>query len=65
MMITGEKNIKRYRLFVLKSALEFEIKTGIKLVRGQSAYTRIKNEFKLKGNKKKVLEQFIDKECLI
>ena len=43
-MIIGENNIKRYRLFVLKSALAFEIKTGFQLARGQSAYARIKNE---------------------
>ena len=60
MMITGKENIKKYRLFVLKNALEFEIKNAIQLVRGQSAYARIKNEFKLKGNKQKVLEQFVE-----
>ena len=59
MMITGKENIKRYRLFVLKNALSLEIKTGMKVVRGQTAYTRIKNEFNLKGNKQKVLDQFI------
>jgi len=59
MLITGEENIKRYRLFVLKSALELEVKTGMKVSRGQTAYARIKNEFNLKGNKQKVLDQFI------
>ena len=59
MLITGEENIKRYRLFVLKSALELEIKTEMKVARGQTAYTRIKNEFNLKGNRQKVLDQFI------
>jgi len=53
MLITGEENIKRYRLFVLKSALELEVKTGMKVARGQTAYARIKNEFNLKGNKQK------------
>ena len=60
MMITGKNNIERYRLFVLKSALAFEIKNKMQLVRGQSAYARIKNEFRLKGNKQKVLEQFVE-----
>ena len=64
-MITGENNIKRYRLFVLKSALAFEIKTGFQLARGQSAYARIKNEFRLKGNKQKVLDQFVEINNLI
>ena len=50
MLITGEENIKRYSLFVLKSALELEVKTGMKVARGQTAYARIKNEFNLKGN---------------
>ena len=32
MMITGKNNIERYRLFVLKSALAFEIKWLKKII---------------------------------
>ena len=59
MLITGKDNIARYRLFAMKAMLQLEISTGMKVVRGQTAYARIKNEFNLKGNKQKVLDQFI------
>ena len=58
MMITGEDNIKKFRLIALKHALDLEIKTGMKVSRGRTAYSIIKNEFNLKGNKQKVLNQF-------
>ena len=50
--------IDRYRLLVLRSALKLEIK-GMKK-RGKSAYSIIKQEFNLKGNKQKVLNQLND-----
>ena len=50
MLITGEENIKRYRLFVLKNALELEVKTGMKVARGQTAYASINNGFNLNIN---------------
>ena len=58
-VITGKENIERYRLLVLKTKLQLEISTGMKITRGQTAYARIKNEFNLKCNKQKVLDQFI------
>ena len=60
MLITGKDNIERYRLFAMKAMLQLEISTGMKVVRGQTAYARIKNEFNLKGNKQKVLDQFVE-----
>ena len=60
MLITGEDNIKKFRLIALKHALDLEIKTGMRIHRGRTAYSIIKDEFKLKGNKQKVLEQFIE-----
>ena len=58
MMITGEDNIKKFRLIALKHALDLEIKTGMRIHRGRTAYSIIKNEFNLKGNKQNVLNQF-------
>ena len=58
MMITGKDNIKKLRLITLKHALDLEIKTGMRIHRGRTAYSIIKDEFKLKGNKQKVLNQF-------
>ncbi len=50
----GWQKIARFADRMLK-----KIKTGMKVSRGQTAYARIKNEFNLKGNKQKVLDQFI------
>lgn len=52
--------INLYRMKTLRSALELEIK-GMKR-RGSSAYSIIKKEWKLTGNKGKVLEKF--KDCI-
>ena len=60
MLITGKKNIERYRLLVLKTKLQLEISTGMKVTRGRTAYSIIKDEFNLKGNKQKVLDQFVE-----
>lgn len=49
--------IEGYRLLMLASKLKLEIK-GLKMSRGPSAYTLIKKEFNLKGNKQSVLDQF-------
>ena len=58
MMITGEDNIKKLRLITLKHMLDLEIKTDMKVSRGRTAYSIIKNEFNLKGNKQNILNQF-------
>ena len=55
-IITGKENIHAYRMKVLKGALKLEL-LGMK-GRGRSAYSIIKSEFGLKGNKQKVFEQF-------
>ena len=57
MMITGEENIKMFRLLSLKAGLKIEI-AGMKVRRGRTCYSIIKDEFNLKGNKQKVLTQF-------
>ena len=48
-------SVELYRWQVLKQALKMEI-LGMKR-RGKSAYSIIKEEFNLKGNKQKVLKQ--------
>ena len=55
-IITGKENIQAYRMKVLKVALKLEL-LGMK-GRGRSAYSIIKSEFGLKGNKQKVFDQF-------
>lgn len=54
--ITGEQNINHFRRFTLLKALKLEL-LGMK-GRGPSAYSVIKREFGLKGNKQKVYDQF-------
>jgi hypothetical protein len=56
MLITQPDNINKFRLLTLQSALKLEV-LGMSS-RGRSAYSIIKQEFGLKGSKKKVLEQF-------
>jgi len=50
------QQIEQFRMRALRGALKMEI-LGMKR-RGQSAYSIIKQEFGLKGNKQSVLEQF-------
>ena len=49
--------INAYRNQVLLRGLQAEVR-GMKLTRGRSCYAVIKEQFGLKGNKKKVLYQF-------
>ena len=53
--ITGD-NIDLFRMSVLEKALRLEL-LGMK-GRGRSAYSVIKSEFGLKGNRQSVYEQF-------
>jgi len=56
--LTTPEQISGYRLLMLASALKLETK-GIYPIKGsRSAYTVIKKEFGLKGNKQRVLDQF-------
>jgi len=50
------EDINMFRMLSLKGALSLEVK-GMKR-RGRSVYSIVKEEFGLKGNKQRVLEQF-------
>lgn len=58
LVMSGKEEVNAFRLLSLKSALNLECK-GLKMSRGRSAYAIIKDEFGFKGNKEKVLTQFI------
>jgi len=45
------------RMLVLRSGLKVEL-SGLRLTRGRTCYSMIKEEFNLKGNKEKVLKDF-------
>lgn len=55
-LVTGS-HIDLYRMKSLICCLKLEIK-GLKMSKGQSAYSTIKKTYSLKGNKQSVLEQF-------
>ena len=57
MLLTEPHEINAYRLLALQKGLKLELK-GLKISRGISAYKIIKEEFNLKGNKQKVLDQY-------
>ena len=64
-VITGDDNIRNYRVLALKSALSLEVK-GMKR-RGRSAYSIVKDEFGFRGNKQKVfdqLQEYVDENIL-
>ena len=56
MIIDNPNHIELYQMMVQKQALKLEI-LGI-MRSGRSAYTVIKEMYKLEGSKQKVLEQF-------
>ena len=56
MIIDNPNHIELYQMMIQKQALKLEI-YGMK-TRGRSAYVLIKEIYKLKGSKQKVLEQF-------
>jgi len=55
-VITGTRDIYLFALIQLRSALKFEVKTGMKMGR-PSAYATAKKKFGLKGNKQKVYDE--------
>jgi hypothetical protein len=55
-LLTTPEEISGARLITLRGALKLEL-LGMKR-RGRSAYSIIKEEFGLKGNKQKVYDQF-------
>jgi len=56
-VITGDDTVL-FSIIALESALRLEVKTGMTMNRNRSAYSLVKERYKLKGNKKRVLEQF-------
>ena len=56
MIIDNPNHIELYTMMVQRQALKLQMK-GIK-TRGRSAYSLIKEIYKLKGSKQKVLEKF-------
>jgi len=51
-------DIVLFAIIALESALQLEVKTGMKMGSGRTAYSIVKDRYGLKGNKQRVLEQF-------
>jgi hypothetical protein len=47
-----------FAIIALESALRLEVKTGMKMSSGRTAYSIVKDRYGLKGSKQRVLEQF-------
>ena len=57
MIIDKPEQIELWNLLVLRSALKLEM-LGLKISRGKTAYSAIKQMFSIKGNRQKVLDTF-------
>ena len=57
MIIDKPEQIALYQMLVLRSALKLEM-LGLKMSRGRTAYSSIKQMFNIKGNRQKVLDIF-------
>ena len=57
MIIDKPEQIALYQMLVLRSALKLEMR-GLKMSRGRTAYSAIKQMFNLKGSRQKVLDTF-------
>lgn len=55
--IVGKDNVRAFAELMILRALDFEVRTGMKLSRGPSAYARVKAHYGFKGNKRSVLIQ--------
>ena len=56
MILDTPQQIEHFRILTLLSMLKLEIK-GLKVSKGKTAYSMIKREFDLKGNKVSVYNQ--------
>ena len=59
MILDKPEQIEAFKLLQLKGALKLETK-GMKMWRGQSAYSIIKQMTGLRGNKQRVYEQYVE-----
>ena len=57
MIIDKPEQIALYQMLVLRSALKLEM-LGLKMSRGRTAYSAIKQMFNIKGSRQKVLDTF-------
>ena len=55
-IITGQEQIARARMLTLRAGLKLEVH-GLRMTRGRTCYSIVKEELGLKGNKQKVLDQ--------
>ena len=56
-IIDKPEQIELYQMLALRQALKLEM-MGLKMSKGKTAYSAIKQMFNLKGNRQKVLDTF-------
>ena len=54
----GPQAVNFFRMNALLSGMRLELRSGMKLSRGPSCFTRVKKEYGLKGGKQKLIELF-------
>jgi len=54
----GPSAVNIFRMITLANGLKMEVR-GMRMTRGRTCYAIIKSEYGLKGNKQRVLDQFL------
>lgn len=57
-VFSGQEAVNFFRMIALLQGMKTELKTGMRLTRGPSCFTRVKQEYGLKGNKQTLIDQF-------
>jgi hypothetical protein len=57
-LFDGPEAVNFFRMNALLTGMRSELRSGMRLSRGPSCFTRVKKEYGLKGNKQKLIEQF-------
>jgi hypothetical protein len=58
LVFDGPQAVNFFRMNALLQGMRTELKTGMRLTRGPSCFTRVRKEYGLRGNKQKLIEQF-------
>jgi hypothetical protein len=57
-LFDGPEAVNFFRMNALLTGMRSELRSGMRLSRGPSCFTRVKKWYGLKGNKQKLIEQF-------
>jgi hypothetical protein len=57
-LFDGPEAVNFFRMNALLQGMKSELRSGMRLTRGPSCFTRVRREYGLKGSKQKLIEQF-------